>query len=146
MSDMFIGLNDLCSEQSSSFMNRIVYFSRLVSVNIRYICISGPSNKGNVSPQERIDHLRTTLRNFVTFVVYRPENNSYCLNCMSRPCSVTIGWTTGIRFSIGAGILIFAIASRSILGSTQAPIQWVPGLCPLGLKRHTKEQVQKKLY
>jgi hypothetical protein len=33
------------------------------------------------------------------------------------------------------GVFIFTIASRLALGSTQLPIQWVPGSLSLGVKR-----------
>jgi hypothetical protein len=36
-------------------------------------------------------------------------------------------------------IFLFTIASRQILGSTQPPIQWVPGVFSLGLKYQWRE-------
>jgi hypothetical protein len=46
------------------------------------------------------------------------------------------GWTIGVlgfdsRRELG--ISLFTIASRTALGPTQPPIQWVPGTLPLGL-------------
>jgi hypothetical protein len=39
----------------------------------------------------------------------------------------------------GLGILLFTTASRTALGPTQPPIQWVPGAVSLGLKRPGRE-------
>jgi len=46
-------------------------------------------------------------------------------------------WTTGVQFTEGTmmEILLLATASRSVLGSTQPHIQWVPGALTLGVKR-----------
>jgi hypothetical protein len=35
----------------------------------------------------------------------------------------------------GLGTFLFTIASRTVLGPTQPPIQWVPGALSLGVKR-----------
>jgi hypothetical protein len=52
------------------------------------------------------------------------------------------GWTIGV-FGIdsrwGLGIFIFTTASRTALGPTQLPIQWVPGALSLGVKRLGRE-------
>jgi hypothetical protein len=39
-----------------------------------------------------------------------------------------------VRFPAGAGILLFTTVSRTALGPTQPPIQWVPGALSLGVK------------
>jgi hypothetical protein len=51
-------------------------------------------------------------------------------------------WTIGVlRFDSrrGLGIFLFTTASRTVLGSTQPPIQWVPGSFSLGVKRQVRE-------
>jgi hypothetical protein len=44
-----------------------------------------------------------------------------------------------VRFAEGTGKFFFTIASRTALGPTQLPIQWVPGALSLGLKRPGRE-------
>jgi hypothetical protein len=39
-----------------------------------------------------------------------------------------MGWMVGFRFPAGHGIFLYSSASRAALGSTQPPIQWVPGV------------------
>jgi hypothetical protein len=49
-----------------------------------------------------------------------------------------VGWTIGVLgfdSRRGLGIFLFSTASRSALGLTQPPIQWVPRALPLGVKR-----------
>jgi hypothetical protein len=45
----------------------------------------------------------------------------------------------GVLFLRGLGIFLFSIASRLALGSTQPPIQWVPGALSLGVRRLGRE-------
>jgi hypothetical protein len=48
------------------------------------------------------------------------------------------GWTIGVLgfdSRRGLGIFLFTTASRMALGHTQPPIQWVPGVLSLGVKR-----------
>jgi hypothetical protein len=52
------------------------------------------------------------------------------------------GWTIGVLgfdFRRGLGIFHFTTASRTALGPTQPPIQWVPGALSLGVKRQARE-------
>jgi hypothetical protein len=46
---------------------------------------------------------------------------------------------SGVRFPAGLGIFLFTTASRTALGPTQPPIQWVPGAISLGVKRPGRE-------
>jgi hypothetical protein len=52
------------------------------------------------------------------------------------------GWTIGaLGFDSrrGLGIFLFTTESRTALGLTQPPIQWVPGSLSLGVKRPGRE-------
>jgi hypothetical protein len=54
----------------------------------------------------------------------------------------TMGWTIGVLdfdSRWGLGIFLFTTASRTALGPTQHPIQWVPGALSLGVKRQGRE-------
>jgi hypothetical protein len=65
----------------------------------------------------------------------------------SRNSSVGIALSYGlddrgsrVRFRGGGlGNFLFATASRTALGPTQSPIQWVPGALSLGVKRPGRE-------
>jgi len=48
---------------------------------------------------------------------------------LSVRCNVNIGWTTGVPFPAEAMMIFFSLvtASRSALGPTQSPVQWVTG-------------------
>jgi hypothetical protein len=53
-----------------------------------------------------------------------------------------MGWPIGVlgfdsRWRLG--IILFTTASRTALGPTQPPIQWVPGAFSLGVKRPGRE-------
>jgi hypothetical protein len=65
------------------------------------------------------------------------------LNELSRDSSVGIalGYDRGskVRFPAGAGNFLFTTASRTDLGPTQPPIQWVPGALSLGVKQQVGE-------
>jgi hypothetical protein len=59
-------------------------------------------------------------------------------------CQVPLGygWTIGVLgfdSRRGMGIFLFTIASRTDLGPTQPPIQWIPGVLSLGVKRPGRE-------
>jgi hypothetical protein len=54
----------------------------------------------------------------------------------------TTGWTIGVLgfdSRRGLRISLFTTASRTALGPTQPPIQWVPGALSLGVKRPRRE-------
>jgi hypothetical protein len=44
-----------------------------------------------------------------------------------------------VRFPMGAENFLFTTASRTTLGPTQPPTQWVPGTLSLGVKRPGRE-------
>jgi hypothetical protein len=53
-----------------------------------------------------------------------------------------MGWTIGvlgIDSWRGLGIFLFSTVSKTALGPTQPPIQWVPGALSLGVKRSERE-------
>jgi hypothetical protein len=53
-----------------------------------------------------------------------------------------MGWTIrvlGFESRRGLGIFLFTTASRTTVGPTQPPIQWVPGALSLGVKRSGRE-------
>jgi hypothetical protein len=44
-----------------------------------------------------------------------------------------------VRFPAGLGIFLFITTSRTALRPSQPPIQWVPGVLSLGVKRPGRE-------
>jgi hypothetical protein len=48
-------------------------------------------------------------------------------------------WVLGFDSRRGLGIFLFTTASRTALGTTKPPIQWVPGALSLGVKRPGRE-------
>jgi hypothetical protein len=71
---------------------------------------------------------------------------SPCCQYRSRDSSVGIALGYGlvdrgsrVRFPAGLGIFLFTTASRMSPGPTQSPIQWVPGVPSLGVKRSGRE-------
>jgi hypothetical protein len=53
-----------------------------------------------------------------------------------------MGWTIGVLgfdSRSGLGIILFTTASRTALGPTQPPIQWVPRSLSLGVNRPGRE-------
>jgi hypothetical protein len=61
--------------------------------------------------------------------------------CHSRSSSVGMatGYELGFDSQRGLGIFLFSTASRPTLGSTQSPIQWVPGAFSQRVKRSGRE-------
>jgi hypothetical protein len=54
--------------------------------------------------------------------------------------NIVLEWgVRGFSSRRGLGIFLFTTASRTALGSTQPPIQWVPGALSLGVKRSGRE-------
>jgi hypothetical protein len=56
----------------------------------------------------------------------------------------TTNWTIGVLgfdSRQGLGIFLFITASRTALGPTQPPIQWIPGALSLGVKRPGHEAI-----
>jgi hypothetical protein len=47
----------------------------------------------------------------------------------------------GFETRQGLGIFLFTTVSRTALGPTQPPIQWIPGTLSLGVKRPGREVV-----
>jgi hypothetical protein len=70
-------------------------------------------------------------------------NFTYPLRCLRVPLGVRVPpvqyHCSRFRFPAGLGILLFTAASRTALGPTQPPIQWVPGALSLGVKRPERE-------
>jgi hypothetical protein len=57
-------------------------------------------------------------------------------------CAWATDWTIGVLgfdFRRALGVFLFTTASRTVLGPTQPPIQWVPGTLSLGVKRPGRE-------
>jgi hypothetical protein len=85
-----------------------------------------------------------------------PETFGYTLVCVfvqrereSCDSSVGIALSYGlddrgswVQFQAGLGISLFTTASRTALGPTQPPIQWVTGALSLGVKRPGREADQ----
>jgi hypothetical protein len=71
----------------------------------------------------------------------------FMCRCLSRFDIITViivstGWTLGVLgfdSRLRLGIFLFTTASRTALGPTQAPIQWVPWALSLGVKRPERE-------
>jgi hypothetical protein len=61
-----------------------------------------------------------------------------CLCCEELATGWTIG-VLGFDSLWGLGIFLFTTASRTALGPTQLPIQWVPGTLSLGVKCSGRE-------
>jgi hypothetical protein len=75
----------------------------------------------------------------------RLEKNTYCGDLhFVLSVGITLGYgldDRGLRFDSrrGLGIFLFTTESRTVLGPTQPPIQWVPGSLSLRVKRQGRE-------
>jgi hypothetical protein len=63
-----------------------------------------------------------------------------CTTTIKDRVSIALGyglddWGSTVRFLAGAWNFLFTTVSRIALGSTQHPIQWVPGALSLGVKQ-----------
>jgi hypothetical protein len=69
---------------------------------------------------------------------FKKENIVFGMDSSGSVQGSARGWTIGILgfdFRRGLGIFLFITASRTALGPTQSPIQWVPGALSLQVKR-----------
>jgi hypothetical protein len=78
----------------------------------------------------------------------RGENVNSASYCEVRSRGSVVGIATeygldyrgiGVRVPVGSRIFLFATSSRPAMGSTQTPIQWVPGALSPGVKRPRRE-------
>jgi hypothetical protein len=80
---------------------------------------------------------------YITFIL-KTDSFYDMVHIESHVSSVGIatGWTIGVLVfdsRRGLGIFLFTTASRTALGPTQPPIQWVPGSLSLGVRRPGRE-------
>jgi hypothetical protein len=73
--------------------------------------------------------IASTSRSSEWSLHFRLPSQNFLIFTVSRDSSV------GIALGYGLGIFLFTTASRTGLGSTQPPIQWVPRALSLGVKR-----------
>jgi hypothetical protein len=92
------------------------------------------------------------LAEWLLFLLHAVSNKNCCKTWNGCPQKWTqhtqsvwrwaTGWTIGVLgfdSRLGLGIFLFTTASRTALGPTQPPIQWVTGALSLGLKRPGRE-------
>jgi hypothetical protein len=94
---------------------------------VNYEVVSQPSHRGNILQPSVTEQKRKIIRHTCVVV----GEKEFATN-----------WTIGVlRFDSrrGLGIFLFTTAFRTGLGSTQPPIQWVPGALSLGVKRPGRE-------
>jgi hypothetical protein len=101
-----------------------------------------PNPKSSVSVQSEGQQKPETLgwKNEGTILILTPyTQRSVIAQSVKRWAT---GWTIGVLGLdswLGLGIFLFTTASRTALGPTQPPIQWVPGTISLGIKRRERE-------
>jgi hypothetical protein len=76
------------------------------------------------------------IQNFEYFPIYFCWENSVCdgIYASTVYCWLAKDWTTGVRFPTEAEDFPCTLCSQPALGSTQPPVQWVPGVLSPGLQ------------
>jgi hypothetical protein len=106
-----------------------------------------------------------TSTSFANTSIYEGVSKSFRTGCLEREqqmvqfsalfksrdssVSIALGWTIGVLWfdsRRGLRIFLFTTASRTALGPTQPPIQWVPGALSLGVKRSGHEADHSPLF
>jgi hypothetical protein len=87
------------------------------------------------APSLNMDRLTAILRFF--FMVYQVSQSRD--SSVSTALGYGLDGVLGFDSWRGLGIFLFTTASRTTLGSTQPPIQWVPGDLSLVVKRPRRE-------
>jgi hypothetical protein len=109
----------------------VTNFSTINFYNFPVISVASyPMNIGSFSSEVKLPERETdsSLPSFTEIKNTRSRDSSN---------STGLGWTIGVLgfdFWRGMGIFLFTTASRTVLGPTQPPIQWVPGALSLGVK------------
>jgi hypothetical protein len=117
-------------------------------------CSSGiPARANNYTSQHKVcgskelEHIFTVLTSVLSHCTMQIALYAkYNINFESRDSSVGIALGYGlddrgsrVRFPAGAGNFSVTTTSRTVLGSTRPPIQWVRGFLSLGVKRPERE-------
>jgi hypothetical protein len=114
---------------------------------------------GSAHTFSQVNYIKPSCIIIIIIIIIIIDNRSSIKNCyclfMRRVvleicrCSVTLlepliaqwysdalraEWS-GVRVPEGLGIFLSTITSRTVLGPTQPPIQWVPGVLSLGVKQ-----------
>jgi hypothetical protein len=81
--------------------------------------------------------------NYVTNFTRKPKDEQFWRSRHRLKDNIKItGWTIGVLgfdYRRGLKIFLFTTATRTALGPTQPPIQWVTGALSLGVKRPGRE-------
>jgi hypothetical protein len=98
-------------------------------------CIDGGGGGGGGGDDDDYDTNNSTKNSCTGDIAYHMK----IAQAVQR---LATGWTIGVLgFDLrrGLGIFLFTTASRTALGPTQSPIQWVLGALSLGVKRLWRE-------